>query len=471
MCCRNIRVIAWSFVGALAMVLMARSAQAEIEFGIPTPMPEPFNVGGAYGYPWLTEDGLDIYFTSDRSDPFSPGSGGILTSHRDLLSDPWGPFVDLGAPVNTLDRAEFAQSLTADGQEMYFMRALSPFGLPEGDLFVTKRQPDDTWGVPQPLEELNTSEREAGPTISPDGKTLYFNSFGNPNYPSPNGLAISTWVATRSSRADTFDNPEFFFDGYGTVTSDGLTHIIGDYPDFAEFYGVPNVGDQDLYVRTRKSTDEEYGPVQFLQPPVNGSGQFLPPGLTGVGLECCAFFSASDSTLYFTSIRPGTDATGSIGFVDLWQAPLAEAVPVDIKPGSTPSPINLKSKGVLPVAILSTEEFDATQVDVETLLFGDPLLIADGKLPVGALRGNIEDVDQDGLDDLTLKFSMRDLIDNEVIGAATVQGYLAGQLVDGTEIAGRDMVRIVPALKSIPEPSSLLLILVGVLALANCRRS
>jgi hypothetical protein len=150
---------------------------------------------------------------------------------------------------------------------------------------------------------------------------------------------------------------------------------------------------------------------------------------------------------------------------------VTETVSVDIKPGSDPNPINLTSKGVLPVAILSTEEFDATLVDVDTLLFGDPLLIADGKAPVSPLRSNYEDVDDDGLDDLTLKFSMQDLLDNEVIGAATVEGYLAGQLVDGIGIAGRDMVIIVPAIKNIPEPSSVILILMGVLALTSCRRS
>lgn len=64
---------------------------------------------------------------------------------------------------------------------------------------------------------------------------------------------------------------------------------------------------------------------------------------------------------------------------------------------------------------------------------------------------------------------MRDLLQNQVFGAATMQGYLAGKLYDGTVIAGRDMVAIVPAVKSIPEPSGLLLILMGLAALTLCR--
>ena len=136
--------------------------------------------------------------------------------------------------------------------------------------------------------------------------------------------------------------------------------------------------------------------------------------------------------------------TGPTGFVDMWQAPIAQAVPVDIKPGGDTAPINLKSKGKLPVAILSTTDFDATQVDAETLLFGDPLLIADGKTPVSPLKWSEEDVNFDGLMDLSLKFSMRELVDNMVLGDMSLEGYLAGQTVDGTEIAGRESIRHCP---------------------------
>jgi hypothetical protein len=40
---------------------------------------------------------------------------------------------------------------------------------------------------------------------------------------------------------------------------------------------------------------------------------------------------------------------------------------VDIKPASWPNPFQLKSKGVLPVAICGTEDFDVTTIDPETI--------------------------------------------------------------------------------------------------------
>ena len=340
---------------------------------------------------------------------------------------------------------------------MYFVRAVSPFGIDEGDLFVSHRQLNDSWGPAMPLVELNTSEREHAPSISADGLRLYFTALDNPNYPSPNGQGLTTWVATRSSRGEQFSNPEFFFEGAGNVTPDGLMHFIAGYPEFADLYGVPNFGDQDLYVRTRDSISGDFGAVQHLPAPVNGAGP-----------DCCTGLSAADSTLYYNPLGRSAET--------LWQAALAESVPVDIKPGGDTAPINLKSIGKLPVAILSTDEFDATQVDAETLLFGDPLLIANGQTPVSPLRWAHEYVNEDDLLDLTLKFSMRDIVGNGVMGPMTVEGYLAGQTFDGMEIAGREMVRIVPVrmfesnLFTVPEPTSLALVLLGLLGVLALRR-
>jgi hypothetical protein len=43
---------------------------------------------------------------------------------------------------------------------------------------------------------------------------------------------------------------------------------------------------------------------------------------------------------------------------------------IDVKPGSFPNSINVRSAGVIPVAILTTGAFDAAAVDPTTVLFG-----------------------------------------------------------------------------------------------------
>ena len=54
--------------------------------------------------------------------------------------------------------------------------------------------------------------------------------------------------------------------------------------------------------------------------------------------------------------------------------PTGMLVAIDIRPGSERNPVNPKSNGVLPVAIFSSETFDATQVDPSTVfLAGAPV--------------------------------------------------------------------------------------------------
>ena len=80
-----------------------------------------------------------------------------------------------------------------------------------------------------------------------------------------------------------------------------------------------------------------------------------------------------------------------------------ESVEIDIKPGSDPNSINLKSKGVVPVALLSTEAFDATTVDASTVTFGP------GEATMDHNSAHLEDVDGDGIVDMVLHFRTQEL--------------------------------------------------------------
>jgi hypothetical protein len=106
-------------------------------------------------------------------------------------------------------------------------------------------------------------------------------------------------------------------------------------------------------------------------------------------------------------------------------------VTIDIKPGGGPNSINLGSKGVVPVAILSTPDFDATTaVDPQTVLFAD----------TAPVKWAQEDVDGDGYNDLILHFDTQNL---NLTGSST-EATLTGQTTDGFLITGTDLVRIVP---------------------------
>jgi len=109
-------------------------------------------------------------------------------------------------------------------------------------------------------------------------------------------------------------------------------------------------------------------------------------------------------------------------------------IEIDIKPGSFPNSINLKSKGVIPVAILTTEDFDATTVDADTVRFGP------NEAEKVHKRAHVQDADGDGDLDMVLHFKTQDT----GIAPGDTEACLTGQTYDGLPIVGCDSVRIVP---------------------------
>jgi hypothetical protein len=116
--------------------------------------------------------------------------------------------------------------------------------------------------------------------------------------------------------------------------------------------------------------------------------------------------------------------------IELMQLEAELAIEIDIKPGSYPNSINLKSKGKIPVAILTTDDFDAYDVDPDTVYFA-------GASP---LRWKLEDVDKDGDYDMLFHFKTRKLDLTKESAEATLEG----ETHDGIQITGTDSVNIVP---------------------------
>jgi hypothetical protein len=109
-------------------------------------------------------------------------------------------------------------------------------------------------------------------------------------------------------------------------------------------------------------------------------------------------------------------------------------IQIDIKPGSDPNSINLNSKGVIPVAILTEGSFDAASVNATTVLFGRTGSEAE---PV---HYALDDVDDDGDMDMIFHFRTQET----GLEAEDTEAILTGQTIDGIEITATDSVRIVP---------------------------
>lgn len=138
------------------------------------------------------------------------------------------------------------------------------------------------------------------------------------------------------------------------------------------------------------------------------------PGLGSSPLVVGLTQTQLDQVLNWDFVPPDTD-----GDVD-----------IDIQPGNNPNSINPKSKGKIPVAILTTGTFDATTVDPLSVRFG----------PNGAAeahgRGHIEDADGDGDLDLVLHFKTQD----RGIACGDTEASLSGETFNGAPITGSDSI-------------------------------
>ena len=116
-------------------------------------------------------------------------------------------------------------------------------------------------------------------------------------------------------------------------------------------------------------------------------------------------------------------------------------VEIYIKPGSEPNPINPLSRAVVPVAILGSDTFDVTDVDVTTLAFGP-----DGAPPALDLANPFvfwlshRDVNGDGENDLLSYFQT----ENTGIAMGDAEACLTGKTLEGTPIEGCDAIVTAP---------------------------
>jgi len=154
--------------------------------------------------------------------------------------------------------------------------------------------------------------------------------------------------------------------------------------------------------------------------------------------------------LALANLTTRTDSLGDLGIVDMgYHYPVVTRVAIDIKPGSCPNPLNVKSLGVFPVAVLGSEDFDVSSIDVASIRLSG----------IAAIRSSFEDVETplvdanececstegpDGFLDLTLKFETQMIVEaiGEVDHGDELVLELTGVLSDETPIEGSDCVII-----------------------------
>ena len=398
----------------------------------------------ASGYPCITPDGRYVAFSSAASNLTSGDSNGARdsfvhdcqtgeTTRVRAASD--------GAPEGS---GSWHVSLSADGRYLAFESAASDLvaGDTNGasDVLVYDRQTAETTRVSVASDGAEGNLGSYWPSLSATGRYIAFGS-----------------VASNLVSDDTDGQPDIFVHDRETgqttrvsMASDGTEGNLPSFPDQAISANGQYVafrssasnlvsgdinGYSDVFVhdcRTGQTTR-----VSTASDGTEGNHISWEPAISADGR--CVAFSSGASNL----VSGDTNGYWDV-FVSGWQA--VPEVEIDIKPGSARNPVNPKSEGVLPVAVFSSEVFDATQIDPSTVVLAGAVVARNPD--DGSWMMHIGDENEDGVMDVRLFF------DTEGIQVELLEdGYavMTGSVLGGLEFTGRDIVTIVP--KDIPNDS------------------
>lgn len=232
---------------------------------------KPVNLGPAVNserddyWPTLSADEQTLVITRlERTDDlFKKMQEDFYISQRDSLGA-WPPMKNAGSPLNTSDN-EGAQTLSGDGRFMVFTACNRADGVGRCDLYWS-RKTGDQWSVPRNIgKPVNTVYRETQPSLTPDGRTLYFAS----DRPGGKGQH-DIWVSKRDS-SGRWSVPENMGDSTNT---EGLEMSPFIHPDNQSLYfssdGHTGMGGYDLFVSRRDTNGIWKKPVN-LGYPINTS--------------------------------------------------------------------------------------------------------------------------------------------------------------------------------------------------------
>jgi hypothetical protein len=302
----------------VAILVVGGIAQADFTFGPVKNLGPVVNSVAADCCPNVSADGLTLYFSSGR--PGGLGDYDIWYCTRPSVDAPWGAPVNLGAPINSVYYDAYP-CISGDGLTLYFSEhwafnnkignrpPVDSAGLWDTDIWMSTRAslsapwgPAVSAGTPP-----NSHGSEISGTVSRDGLTLIFATM---RY---DGLGYTDlYMCNRATVQEPWGpaancgpnvNSKSVESG-PCLSEDGLTMFFESCRDNAPFVW-------DLYMTTRKSRADAWGPAVKLPATIN----------TAAFSEWNPALFPDGRTLYFASDRPG-----GYGKDDLYEAPIIPTV-------------------------------------------------------------------------------------------------------------------------------------------------
>lgn len=181
-------------------IFSATRADRGSEFTSATRVANLDEEGSADGTPFLSADGLSLYFFSIRSDPAAPGNRDLWVARRPEVGGGFeAPSLLAGVNSEALDHLP---RLSSDELTLMFVSGRASENAFSNIWIAERESRDGPFSEPIELAGINTDVREEGFSLSGDGLTLFFASNR------ADDLDMDIWVATRPSRFTEFGEVE-----------------------------------------------------------------------------------------------------------------------------------------------------------------------------------------------------------------------------------------------------------------------
>lgn len=177
------------------------------------------NPGFNEGAQSISPDGLTLYYAANYTDPSGPQNFDIY--YATWSGSTWSEPRRIPGKVNTR-WYESQPSISADGRWLFFS-SRNPAGFGGKDIWVSELEDDGTWGTPNNLgPHINTKGDEEVPFIHSDNVTLYFGTNGL------TGMGGSDLFYTTRQADRTWSKPVNLGYPINTIENEGSLFITTD---------------------------------------------------------------------------------------------------------------------------------------------------------------------------------------------------------------------------------------------------
>lgn len=264
-------------------------------------------------WPALTADENRIYFTRKISQKQWFGERKVTYAFEDIYASHktdtgWAQAQKAGGQLNS-DANEGAIALRSDGELMLLTICSNESGYGSCDLYMSRRK-NGRWSSPQNLgPSVNTRYKETQPSLSYDGKLLYFSS----NRPDGFG-EMDLWKVEFSDTGAT-SQPVNLGPEINSERDDRSPFI---HPDNQTLYfssnGRPGMGRGDLFF-ARRDSQGQFHQARNMGYPINDHDEQI------------ALYVAADGNTAYLATRP--DSLESYGGVDIYRFQMPERLKPD----------------------------------------------------------------------------------------------------------------------------------------------